>query len=186
MPAALIPLASGVEEMEAVIVIDVLRRARWDVTVAAVRTAGSHPGAPLVASRGVRLCADVEWEEASRHLFDALVLPGGAGGTQVLRSDARVIEAVRRQQASGKWVCAICAAPLVLQEAGILKGRRATCHPGVREELVEANCIDERVVIDGRIITSQGPGTAIEFALAILEQVQGAAAAQAVRSGLVC
>jgi protein deglycase len=185
MPRAVVPLADGAEEMEAVAVIDVLRRARWEVIVAAVRAPGAPGGAPLRASRGVRLCADQEWSADLMTGCTALVLPGGAGGTQILRSDPRILDAVRRQHADGKWVCAICAAPLVLQEAGILKGRRATCHPGVRQELRDPAYSDDRVVIDGNLITSKGPGTALEFALAILEQVEGPASAKAVRDGLV-
>jgi protein deglycase len=185
MPKALVPLAPGVEEMEAVIIIDTLRRARWEVTAVAVRGPGDPAGAPLQASRGVRLCADAEWGETAGAVFDALVLPGGAGGTKALCADARVLDAVRRHYAAGKRVCAVCAAPLVLQAAGILKGKRATCHPGVRQELRDAVLSTDRVVVDGTIITSQGPGTSFEFALAIIAQVEGAAAAQSVRAGLV-
>lgn len=186
MASALVPLAVGVEEMEAVIVVDVLRRAGWNVRTAAVRAgAGSVPGAPLTASRGVRLLADAEWDEVRPDDFDVLVLPGGAGGTKVLRSFQPLLDAIRRFAQAGKWTCAVCAAPLVLQEAGILRGRSATCHPGVRGELTEARRSDERVVMDGRIVTSQGPGTTFEFALAIVRAVDGDAVAERVRGGLV-
>ena len=184
MKNVLVPLAEGVEEMEAVIIIDVLRRAGWRVVSAAVRPPG-QPGSLLKASRGVLLAADVEWTAVRSEDFDALVLPGGSGGTQVLRRDARILEAVRSFAQAGKWVAAICAGPLVLQDAGILKGVRATCHPGVRQELREALASDDRVVVDGRIVTSQGPGTAFEFALTLIRLLEGAAAAGKVREGLV-
>jgi protein deglycase len=186
MAKVLVPLADGVEEMEAVIIVDVLRRAGWHVVTAAVRAGlGAATGAPLTASRGMRLLADTEWAEVSPKEFDALVLPGGAGGTKVLRGFPPLLETIRQFQRAGKWTCAVCAAPLVLQDAGILRGRPATCHPGVRGELTEADLTDKRVVIDGRIITSQGPGTTFEFALALIREVDGATVADRVSGGLV-
>jgi 4-methyl-5(b-hydroxyethyl)-thiazole monophosphate biosynthesis len=96
-----------------------------------------------------------------------------------------VLEAVRARATAGRWICAICAAPLVLQAAGVLSGRRVTAYPSVQKELRAGVVVSDRVVVDGRLITSQGPGTAFEFALAIVEQTQGAPAARAVREGLV-
>lgn len=184
MKSALVPLAEGVEEMEAVIIIDILRRAGWRVVATAVRAPGQK-GGTIKASRGVHLGADAEWSEVRGEDFDALVLPGGAGGTRALRADSRVLAEVRNFAAAGKWVAAICAGPLVLQSAGILKGVRATCHPGVRQELCDPVASDERVVVDGRIVTSQGPGTAIEFALTLIRLLDGTAAADTVQDGLV-
>ena len=184
MKSALVPLAEGVEEMEAVIIIDVLRRAGWRVVSAAVRPPGK-PGSTVKASRGVHLAADTEWKDVHNDEFDALVLPGGAGGTQVLCSDSCVLDEVRRFAKAGRWVAAICAGPLVLQAAGILKGVRATCHPGVRQELRDPLVSDAPVIVDGKIVTSQGPGTAFEFVLTLIRLLDGAAAAQRVREGLV-
>ena len=165
---ALIPLADGVEEMEAVILTDVLRRAGWTVT-----TAGMKPG-PVSASRGVRLVPDAAWDDLDPAAFDALVLPGGAQGTRNLSAHEGVLAAVRAFDAEGRLLAAVCAAPLVLQAAGILgPDRRVTCHPAVRTQLREATYVDERVVEDGHRVTSQGPGTCFEFALALVARVEG-------------
>ena len=186
MPSVLVPIAEGVEEIEVVTIIDVLRRARWDVVAAAV-----HPGpaagspAPVTASRGVRIVPDAEWASINPLDFDLLVLPGGAGGTDVLKGDARVLDAVRGFVSAGKLVGAICAAPLVLQAAGVLNGRKATCHPSVRAQLTSAQLQTDAVVVDGGIMTSQGPGTAIAFALALIRRVAGPAAAETVAKALV-
>lgn len=169
MTAALILLANGVEEMEAVIVIDTFRRAKWKVTAAGVGTE------VVIASRGVRLLPDVAWSEIDPEKFDVLVIPGGQAGTEALAREARVLEAVRSFVRAGKWVAAICAGPLVLQAAGVLTGRRATCHPAV--VLTQTERLPERVVVDGRLITSQGPGTTLEFALAIVREIEGPAQA---------
>lgn len=179
MARVLIPLADGVEELEAVALIDILRRGGCEVVAAGLN------GLTVRASRGVRLLADATWEEASRQAWDAVVLPGGAGGAEALQASPSVLETIRRQAAADKWVCAICAAPLVLQAAGILKGRQATAHPAVRDRLTEPALRDARVVRDGKILTSQGPGTAIEFALEILRLLEGADKADRVAAGLV-
>ncbi len=179
MTKALIPLAEGVEEMEAVIIVDTLRRARWHVVTAAVTPQ------PITASRGVRLLADADWVTVDPSAFDILILPGGAVGTRHLIASDSVLRAVRNFHQHGKPVAAICAAPLVLQAAGILSGVKATCHPGVSAELTATRRLEDRVVIDGNIITSQGPGTAFEFTLAILAHMDGAKALDAVVPGLV-
>lgn len=179
MIRALMPLADGVEEMEAVIVIDTLRRAGWEVQAAAVADI------TITASRGVRLLADTTWEEINPYSFDILVIPGGNGGTQALMTDIRIIDAVRRFVAADKIVAAICAGPLVLQAAGVLDGRRATCHPTARSEISSATLLDDRVVTDGRLLTSQGPGTAIEFALALISMADSSAKAAEIALGMV-
>lgn len=180
MPRALVPLAEGVEEMEAVIIVDVLRRAGVDVVTAAIAS-DLH----VKASRGVMLVADTHWPEEPLTGFDALALPGGAGGAQRLLADARVLAAVSAFVREERIVAAICAAPLVLQAAGVLKGKRVTSHPSVREKLAEALYTEDRVVTDGNIITSRGPGTAMEFALALVARLIDARAAGAVAGGLV-
>lgn len=167
MPAILVPLADGVEEMEAVILIDVLRRAGLEVTSAGLT------GEPVTASRGVRLLADKPWTSVRIEDFDVLAIPGGAEGVNRLKADARILEAVRAFDRAGKWLAAICAGPLVLQQAGILAGRRATCHPGVAAQLTATPRLDDHVVVDGRLITSQGPGTSFEFALTLVRCLLG-------------
>jgi len=179
MIRALVPLADGVEEMEAVIIVDVLRRARWQVTVAGL------DAAPVVASRGVKLVPDAAWPAIDIAGHDVLALPGGSAGAKALMADRRVLDAVRQFTEAGKLVGAICAAPLVLQAAGVLRGRRATCHPAVRDRLTEPTPSDDRVVVDGRIVTSQGPGTAFEFALTLIRLAGSPAEAEAVAKGLV-
>lgn len=167
MKTILIPLADGVEEMEAVILIDVLRRAGWSVV-----SAGLHAG-PVTASRGVRLIPDCVWDDVDVSQFDWMVLPGGLGGTETLMADPRVIDALKQHVAGDRRFGAICAAPLVLQAAGLLADRVYTSHPAVSDRLTEGQRQDKRVVVDGNLITSQGPGTAFEFALALVECEDG-------------
>lgn len=178
MIKALVPLAEGSEEMEAVVTIDVLRRAGWKVTAV-----GLQPGA-VVCSHGVRLEPDAAWEDVDPGSFDLLAIPGGGRGVANLRRDMRVLGAVREFHARGAWLAAICAGPLVLQDAGVLQGRRATAHPEIVRQLTAARVEDRDVVVDGRIITSRGAGTAAAFALAIVREVSGAAAAAAVAHGM--
>lgn len=178
MIRALIPLAHGVEEMEAVIAIDTFRRAGWEVV-----SAGIYPGL-IIASRGVRLMPDAAWDEIDPTSFDVLVVPGGSEGTAALCRDERVLEAIRHFMQSGKPVGAICAGPLVLQSAGVLAGRKVTCHPRVAPQLTRGTRLDHRVVVDGRLITSQAAGTTFEFALAIIESVDAEKAREVAASML--
>lgn len=164
---ALIPLASGVEEMEAVILIDVLRRAEWDVV-----TVGLSEG-PVTASRGVVLVPDTVWSAIDPATFDWIILPGGIGGTQQMMADARVIEALQQHARANKPIAAVCAAPMVLHAAGLLTGRVVTSHPSVAERLGDAKRIDEPVVCDDLLTTSQGPGTTFALALTLVEKVNG-------------
>lgn len=183
MASILVPLADGVEEMEAVIVVDVLRRAGWQVITAAT----GH--SPLVtASRGVVLKADCLWLDAAgqgTETVDGIVIPGGAGGAQALCRHEGVLEYLRTCDRNGRLIGAICAGPLVLQAAGILRGRRYTCYPGVQDGITGAHHCNEKTVRDDRLITSQGPGTAFDFALALIEAVDGAAEAATIRRQLV-
>lgn len=172
-------LAQGVEEMEAVIATDVLRRAGWEVTTAALQ-----PGV-LTASRKVRLVADATWDELRLDDYECLLLPGGAEGTRRLRAHPGIIAAVQAFVRSGRWVAAICAAPLVLQDAGVLVGVKATCHPGVAGEFTATPRCNDPVAIDEPIVTSQGAGTSFDFALALIEVVDGAPAAARVARDLV-
>jgi 4-methyl-5(b-hydroxyethyl)-thiazole monophosphate biosynthesis len=166
--------------MEAVIIIDTLRRAEWDVTAAGL-TAGT-----IEASRGVKLVPDIPWDQINPDDFDMLILPGGFGGTVALSEHAGVQQALRDFDAAGKWVGAICAAALALHAAGILEGRRFTCYPGVEEKLPDDfQRLEEIVVVDGHLITSQGPGTAFEFALKLIEECSSPHAAATVRAGLL-
>ena len=179
MPKVLVPLAEGCEEMEAVIIIDTLRRAQWEVT-----SAGLKDGI-VTASRGVKLVPDTTWEKINPASFDILVVPGGNGGVENLMADARVLAALKQFQQAGKITAAICAGPLVLQKAGVIDGKNITCYPSAAPQITKAKRLDDRVVKDGNINTSQGPGTSIAFALAIIEHVDGKKKSSEVAKGMV-
>ena len=176
----LVPIANGSEEMEAVIIIDTLRRAAFDVTVA-----GLTPGT-IEASRGVKLVADVDWDDVNPADYDILLLPGGFGGTEAFMAHAGVQQAIKDFHAAGKWFGCICAAALALNEAGVLAGKRFTCYPGVEQKLpADIQPVDEIVVVDGHLITSQGPGTAFEFALKVIAECGSPNLSDEVRAGLL-
>jgi len=164
MPTVLAILAEGFEEIEAVTPIDLLRRAGAEVTVAAL-----GEGIHVTGRTGVTLHADTMLAAVEARDFDCVVLPGGPG-TKHLRADPRVRSLVLRQHAAGRWLAAICAAPTVLHDAGLLTGRRYTAHFSVVQEL-PGILSDQRVVVDGNIVTSRGAGTALDFGLQIVEQL---------------
>ena len=170
----LVPIAPGCEEIEAVTVIDVLRRAELDVTVARAQ-GGERPESLLVtASRGVKLQADTLLIHCRDRIFDAIVLPGGLPGAEHLRDDAILTEMLKAQVAADRLVAAICAAPaVVLAHHELLGDRRATCHPTCMDQLPAEARSGERVVTSGNLITSRSPGTAMEFALAIVANLCG-------------
>lgn len=167
--------------MEAVIVLDVLRRGGIETV-----TAGLVEGV-FEASRGVKLEADVSLDHlAHAQDFDLLVLPGGIKGTHALRDDVRVRDLVIHYfQSPDKIVATICAAALVLDAHGLLEGRTFTCYPATAPDIQAGTWVDERVVIDGDLITSQGPGTAMAFALALVERLVGVETRMAVAEGLL-
>lgn len=162
MPTVLAILAEGFEEVEAITPIDLLRRAGAEVTVAALAD-GIH----VTGKNGVTVHADTTLSAVEARTFDCLFLPGGPG-VKNLRADPRVKAAVLRHHEASRWVAAICAAPTVLHDAGLLKGRRYTAHFSVADELPEIRS-NERVVVDGRLITSRGAGTALDFGLKLVE-----------------
>lgn len=180
MASALVLLAEGFEEIEAVTIVDVLRRADVKVTMASL---GSTQ---VVGAHGIVIEADRMLDElltTSPSAFEAVVLPGGMPGSKHLRDDARVMQIVRQQAASARIVAAICAAPIALEAAGVLRGKTATSYPGY--VLDSAKYSKERVVTDGNIITSRGPGTALEFALILVERLVDPDRARQLRSGMV-
>lgn len=179
MTIALVVLAPGFEEIEAVSIIDVLRRAEVEVTVA-----GTEPGV-LTASRGVRIEPEALLSDLPETAWDLVVLPGGMGGALALKAHEGVGELLRNQADAGRWIGAICAAPLVLAHLDLLRDRAATCHPSVRDQVPAQRLSDERVVVDGNIVTSQGPGTAIEFALTLVRLLRGPDVAAAVNVPLL-
>ena len=180
MPKVLIPLAAGCEELEAVTIIDLLRRAGIDVVVA-----GLQPGI-VRASRGTLLVPDCTLDVALQEDFDMVVLPGGMPGMTNLKDDPRTIPLLQKMAQNGKYVCAICAAPVVLAGAGLLKGKEATSYPGFLDtmNLPDTTFSNAPVVTDGKIITSRGPGTAMDFALELIETLAGRARRDEVEAGL--
>ncbi len=179
MKSVLVLFADGSEELEAVTVINILRRGGVTVTLA-----GLHGGA-LRGSRGTVLQPDTTLDEALTHDYDMVVLPGGQPGSNNLKSDARVIKLVQRMAAQGLYVSAICAAPSVLATAGLLDGKHATSFPGSLDPFPKVLRQPQAVIEDGRLITSRGPGTAMDFALTLLERLAGKAKRDEVEAGLV-
>jgi 4-methyl-5(b-hydroxyethyl)-thiazole monophosphate biosynthesis len=177
MPHVLVILAEGFEEIEAVTPIDLLRRAGIHVTVAALA-----PGIHVTGRSGITLHADTPLAAVEQGEFDCVLLPGGPGVT-LLRADPRVSAIVRRHADAGRWIAAICAAPLVLHDAGLLAGRRYTAHPSAAGEL-KAIRADERVVEDGRLISSRGAGTSADFALHLIARLAAPERAAEIARGI--
>jgi 4-methyl-5(b-hydroxyethyl)-thiazole monophosphate biosynthesis len=167
MPDVLVLLADGFEEVEAMTIVDILRRAGINVVIA-----GLHEG-HVESARRVKILPDTTIDKVRSGDFDMIVLPGGQPGSDNLNADDRVIRLVRDFHAKGKLTGAICAAPFVLASAGILDGRRVTAYPSYKEKLGKAIYREENVVEDQNLMTSRGPGTAHCFALAIVERLLG-------------
>ena len=177
MSKVLVILADGFEEIEAVTIIDVLRRAGVDVKSAAVadtRVRGAHE---------ISLMADCRLDDVQSETFDAILLPGGMPGSRNLRDDPRVLVRLRQQDREGGYLGAICAAPIALEAAGVLKDKRATSYPGY--DLPSARYSEDRVVTDGKTLTSRGPGTAIEFALEWVKILAGPDKAEQLRKDMI-
>ena len=178
MKTVLIPLAQGCEELEAVTVIDILRRGGITVVSAGL------DATPVRGSRGTMLVPDTTLDEALKQSFDMVALPGGQPGTNNLKADARIIALAQRMAQQDKYVAAVCAAPSVLAMAGLLDGKRATSFPGSLDEFPKVNRENAVVVEDGKFITSRGPGTAMDFALTLVERLAGRAKRDEVEAGL--
>ena len=179
MKTALILFSDGSEELEAVTIVNILRRAGVAVTLA-----GLSAGA-LRGSRGILLTPDTTIDEALTGNYDMVVLPGGQPGTNHMKADERVLKLVQQMSAQGKFVAAICAAPSVLAAAGLLDGQRATCYPGSLDGFPQVHQQNAAVVEDGKLITSRGPGTAMDFALTLAERLVGKLKRDEVEAGLV-
>jgi 4-methyl-5(b-hydroxyethyl)-thiazole monophosphate biosynthesis len=165
MPNVLIPIAPGSEELEAVTLIDILRRAGIDVTVAGLKDE------PVKMSRGVVIVPDMELNQALQQDYDLVVLPGGLGGMNSLNADERIHTLIKKMAESGKFTGAICAAPKILADAGLLNGKKVTAYPGFVDtgEYPDLHYTGGVIEQDGTIFTSRGPGTAMDFALFLVE-----------------
>ena len=180
MSRVLVPLAEGFEEIEAITVVDLLRRAGIEVHTAALA------GRQVTGSHGITVTSDRLLEDARASDYDMIVLPGGLPGADHLKADARVTSLLREFAAAGRYTAAICAAPGVLAHAGLLAGRAATSFPGflTPDSAPGLRLRDDPVVIDGKVATSRGPGTAMDFGLALIELLEGAEARQRVQERL--
>lgn len=179
MKRVLVPLAQGFEEIEAVTVVDVLRRAGIAVDIAGL------DDAPVRGSRGIYVLSDASLEDCPAGDYDMIVLPGGAEGADRLGRDPRIRRLLEEFQERKLHIAAICAAPVVLSDLGLSRGHRMTSHPTVAENVVAGEYCEQRVVADGKITTSRAAGTAMEFALRLVETLAGKERMEEVRQGLM-
>ena len=173
-------LADGFEEIEALTTVDLLRRAEIETETVSVTghliVAGSH---------GIKVVADILFEDAVYTDCEMIVLPGGMPGAANLDAHEGLREKIYSFNKQGKWLAAICAAPIVFGHMGVLKGRKATCYPSFESNLEGAECVEDQVVSDQSVITSRGPATAMAFALKIVEELKGKEAADKLAASLL-
>lgn len=176
----LVPIADGTEEIEAVGIIDTLRRADANVTVASVGAL------QVTACRSVRLGADDVLTNCLNVTYDAIVLPGGMPGAEHLRDSADLVTLLKAQKAAGRLLAAICAAPaVVLHHHGLLKNVKATCYPSMQSQLDPDYVSSDRVVVDGQCVTAQGPAVTLDFALKLVEMLYGPAKARDIGAAML-
>jgi protein deglycase len=180
MKKVLIHFANGFEEVEAITPVDVLRRAGCEVVTVSVT--GKKE---VTSTRGLTVLADKLFAEADYEMADVILLPGGQPGSDNLNQHEGLRKQIRAFQDQGKIIAAICAAPLVLGSAGVLKGKRATCYPGVESLLTGASCTGNEVEVDGNLITGKGPGVAMKFSLTLVEKLVGKGKADELRSAMI-
>lgn len=173
-------LADGFEEIEALTVVDLLRRANQEVDMVSISKEEI-----VIGAHKIEVKADTLYEQVDFSKVEVLVLPGGMPGTTHLGEHKELMECVTKFANEGKWVCAICAAPSLLGRLGLLEGKEAVCYPGFEEQLLGARLSQEKVVRDGNIITSRGMGCAIGFSLEIIQQLCGEEVAQKIKTGII-
>ncbi len=173
-------ITEGFEEIEALTPVDVLRRA--DIEVA---TVSMEEQLYVRGAHDIEIACDMTFHESEKFTADMLVLPGGMPGTMGLAKSEQLLSRIRSEYEKGTWVCAICAAPLVLAKAGILKGKNATIYPGMEKEIEGAIYSGETVCVDGNIITSRGPGTALPFAFALVAAMAGKESMDSLKRSMV-
>lgn len=179
MKKVLVALAPGFEEIETITVVDILRRAGARVVLA-----GSQEE-PVEGSRGVFVVPDIHLDKIDPKDFDMIVLPGGQPGTTNLQNNETVLKILQAMHKDNKQIAAICAAPLVLRDAGLLNGVNATSHPSAQGQLESARYSENRVVTDGNITTSRSPGTALEFAFKLVEILFDAEMVKKINKGVL-
>lgn len=172
-------LAEGLEEVECLAVVDVLRRSGVDVTMVSITGAKEITG-----SHGIKFMADALFEEANSDAADVLFLPGGMPGTNHLKAHEGLKAAIEKANKQGRRVAAICAAPSVLGSMGLLKGRTATCYPGFEDQLTGVSYTSQGVVTDGNITTSRGLGYALDLGLELIRLLQGPQQAQKIAASI--
>ena len=180
MASALVLLAEGFEEIEAVTIIDILRRGGLEVQSAFLPDGFATN--LVVGANGITVEADVPLKTVVSDEFDIVVLPGGWGGTNRLAENELAQKVIKEFKAQNKWIAAMCAAPYALHVAGVLS-KKYTCYPSVEEQIRPNDRSEEIVVVDEKVITSQGPATAICFALEIVRQLVGQESFEAVKNG---
>ena len=173
-------LADGFEEIEGLTVADILRRGKIDVAMVSIT--GSKN---ICGSHGITVLADKLFEEMDFENTDMLVLPGGMPGTRFLGEHEGLKQLLVQAKSDGKWIGAICAAPSVPGQLGLLQGERAVCYPGFEDQLTGAEVKQDEVAVSGKVITSRGMGTAIPFALSLLAALQGEEAARKMAEGII-
>lgn len=172
-------LADGFEETEMIAVVDLLKRGGVDVVLASINeeiVTGGH---------GVKIVSDCLLSEADFNTFDGVFLPGGGAGVDNLSANAGVISIIRSFNESGKWIIAICAAPALLDIAGIIKGRNVTVYPSCKDKVPSAHYSEEKVVVDNKIVTSRGLGTSIDLGLKLLELFKGREMSLKIKSSVI-
>ncbi len=181
MKKIIVPLAEGFEEIEAISIIDILRRANIEVV-----TLQLNDDKEVLGAHGIKVKADIKLKDLeSLDYYDGIAVPGGMGGVNNLMANNKILDMIKFLSDDGKLVSAICAGPMVLERAGVLKGINATCYPGLEDELKSATIVDEIVAVDGNIITSKGPATAVVFALEIVKKLLGEEEKNKVSEGLL-
>lgn len=181
MKSVLVPMAQGCEELEAVTITDLLTRAGIEVVMAGLDEQ------PVVASRGLTILPQTSIAKLENRLFDMVALAGGLPGANHLRDNRQIQNILKNHASNNRYVAAICAAPKALAQAGLLKHKTVTCYPGALDDVNQENIklTNSALEIDGKIITSRGPGTAMDFALALIELLEGTEKKQAVEKALV-
>ena len=171
--------ATGYEEVEALAVVDVLRRGGVDVSMVGVT------GKSVASARQISINMDQTIDEVNHDEIDMMVLPGGIPGVDNVKANETLIQNLKAFKKEGKWIAAICAGPTILGELGLLEGEKATCYPGCEDALVGATVVNERTVISNKIITGKGAGAALEFGLAILSVIKGEEAAHKIAKAMI-